>query len=49
MSGADRMTTPVAGDVEEMEGRYATLDGCTVGFETFRRAPRARGRPSGAV
>jgi hypothetical protein len=36
MPSANKMTTPVAVDEEPIEGRYAELDGYTVGFETFR-------------
>jgi hypothetical protein len=31
------MTTPVAVDVDVIEGRYADLEGYTVGFETFKQ------------
>lgn len=36
MPSAARMTTPVAVDAPEIEGRYAPLDTYTVSFETFR-------------
>ena len=35
MPSANQMTTPVAVDVPEMQGRYAQLDGYTVGFESY--------------
>jgi hypothetical protein len=35
MPSARQMTTPVAVDHELIEGRYAELDGYTVGFERF--------------
>lgn len=31
------MTTPVAVDEEQIQARYAALDGYTVGFETFKQ------------
>lgn len=37
MPSANRITTPVAMDEELIEGRYATLDGYTVGFETYKQ------------
>ncbi len=37
MPSASRMTTPVAVDEAQIEGRYAPLDGYTVSFETFRQ------------
>jgi len=36
MPSAARMTTPVAVDAAEIEGRYAPLDDYTVSFETFK-------------
>ena len=36
MPSANRLSTPVAVDAPEIEGRYADLDGHTVGFETFK-------------
>jgi hypothetical protein len=36
MPSANRLSTPVALDEDVIEGRYAALDGYTVGFETFR-------------
>lgn len=36
MPSANRLTTPVAVDEELIEGRYATLEDYTVGFESFR-------------
>ena len=36
MPSANKMTTPVAVDLPEMQGRYAELDGYTVGFETYK-------------
>jgi hypothetical protein len=35
MPSASKMTTPVAVDLPQMEGRYAELGGYTVGFEAF--------------
>jgi hypothetical protein len=35
MPSASKMTTPVAVDLPQIQGRYADLAGCTVGFETF--------------
>ena len=37
MPSANRMTTPVAVDEAQIEGRYAPLGGYTVSFETFRQ------------
>ena len=37
MPSANRMTTPVAVDEAQIEGRYARLGGYTVSFETFRQ------------
>ena len=49
MPSASRATTPVAMDLEMIEGRYAELDGQTVAFETYKRdldaAPYFRGLP----
>jgi len=49
MPSASKMTTPVAVDLPEIEGRYAELGGYTVGFETFRQdadpAPLFAGLP----
>jgi hypothetical protein len=49
MPSASRMTTPVAMDLEMIEGRYAELDDHTVGFETFKQdldaAPYFHGLP----
>jgi hypothetical protein len=36
MPSANRITTPVSVDEELIEGRYAALDGYTVGFESYR-------------
>ena len=36
MPSANRMTTPVALDAAEVEGRYAPLGEYTVSFETFK-------------
>jgi hypothetical protein len=36
MPSASRLSTPVAVDAPEIEGRYADLDEYTVGFETFK-------------
>ena len=35
MPGASKMTTPVAVDLPQIQGRYAELGGYTVGFETY--------------
>lgn len=35
MPSASKMTTPVSVDLPVLQGRYAELDGYTVGFETF--------------
>jgi hypothetical protein len=35
MPSANQMTTPIAVDLPEMQGRYAELDDYTVGFESF--------------
>jgi hypothetical protein len=35
MPSANKMTTPVAVDLPELQGRYAELDGYTVGFESY--------------
>src|SRR5690242_12985475 len=49
MPSANRITTPVAVDEDVIEGRYADLDGYTVGFETFKQdvdpAPLFAGLP----
>jgi hypothetical protein len=49
MPHANQMSTPVAIDIDEIEGRYAQLDGYTVGFETFKQdadpAPLFAGLP----
>src|SRR3954449_954010 len=49
MPSASRATTPVAMDLEMIEGRYAELGDQTVGFETFKQdfdaAPYFRGLP----
>jgi hypothetical protein len=37
MPSANRITTPVAVDEPQIEGRYAALGGYTVSFETFRQ------------
>lgn len=37
MPSASRMTTPVAVDETEIEGRYAPLGDYTVAFETFKQ------------
>jgi hypothetical protein len=36
MPSANRITTPVSVDEDLIEGRYAELDGYTVGFESYR-------------
>jgi hypothetical protein len=35
MPSANKMTTPIAVDLPEIQGRYADLDGYTVGFESY--------------
>lgn len=49
MPSASRATTPVAIDLEMIEGRYAELGDQTVAFETFKQdldaAPYFRGLP----
>src|SRR5205085_2752132 len=35
MPSASKMTTPLAVDLPQIQGRYAELGGYTVGFETF--------------
>ena len=35
MPSASKMTTPIAVDLPEIEGRYAELGGYTVGFESY--------------
>ena len=37
MPSANRMTTPIAVDQPEIEGRYAALGGYTVSFESFKQ------------
>ncbi|TDP89060.1 cupin domain-containing protein [Labedaea rhizosphaerae] len=37
MPSANRMSTPVAVDADQIEGRYAPLGGYTVGFETYKQ------------
>lgn len=37
MPSANRLTTPVAVDLDVLEGRYAELDHFTVGFESFKQ------------
>ena len=52
MPSASRSTTPVAIDMDVVEGRYAQLDDHTVSFETFKQdldvAPYFRGLPGDA-
>ena len=49
MPSANKMTTPVAVELPEIQGRYAGLDGYTVGFEFYREdvdpAPLFAGLP----
>src|SRR4051794_9048227 len=49
MPSANKMTTPVAVDLPEIQGRYAELDDYTVGFESYPEdldpAPLFRGLP----
>ena len=49
MPSANRTTTPVATDIDVIEGRYAQLGDYTVGFESFREdadpAPLFSGLP----
>lgn len=35
MPSANKMTTPLSVDLPEIQGRYAELDGYTVGFESY--------------
>ena len=37
MPSASKMSTPVAVDLDEIQGRYALLGGYTVAFETFKQ------------
>ena len=37
MPSASKMSTPVAVDLEVLQGRYAPLGGYTVAFETFKQ------------
>ena len=37
MPSASKMSTPVAVDLEVIQGRYALLGGYTVAFETFKQ------------
>jgi hypothetical protein len=37
MPSASRISTPIAVDLEEIQGRYARLGGYTVAFETFKQ------------
>jgi hypothetical protein len=52
MPGASRSTTPVAIDLDFIEGRYAELGDHTVAFETYKQdldaAPYFRGLPDDA-
>src|SRR3954452_10498054 len=52
MPGASKATTPVAIDLEMIEGRYVELGDQTVSFETFKQdldaAPYFRGLPGDA-
>ena len=49
MPSASKMSTPVAVDLDEIQGRYAPLGVYTVAFETFRQdadpAPLFSGLP----
>ena len=49
MPSANKMTTPIAVDLPEIQGRYAELDGYTVGFESYPEgsdpAPLFQGLP----
>lgn len=49
MPSASKITTPLAVDLPQIEGRYADLGGYTVGFETFAQesdpAPLFAGLP----
>ncbi len=49
MPSANKMTTPIAVDLREFQGRYAELDQYTVGFETYPEgsdpAPLFQGLP----
>jgi hypothetical protein len=35
MPSANKMTTPIAVDLPQIQARYADLGGCTVGFESY--------------
>jgi hypothetical protein len=52
MPSASRATTPVAIDLEVVEGRYAEIDDLTVSFETFKQdldvTPYFQGLPGNA-
>jgi hypothetical protein len=49
MPSAQKSTTPIAMDLDVMEGRYAELGDYTVGFETYKQTldaePYFRGLP----
>jgi hypothetical protein len=52
MPRASRTTTPVASDLESIEGRYVELGDQTVAFETYRQdldaGPYLQGLPGDA-
>ncbi|HEX4539510.1 MAG TPA: hypothetical protein VH112_04630 [Acidimicrobiales bacterium] len=37
MPSANKMSTPVAVDIDQLQGRYSPLDDYTVAFETFKQ------------
>src|SRR3954462_4906439 len=49
LPSANKLTTPVTVDLPEIQGRYADLDGYTVGFESYPEdldpAPLFQGQP----
>lgn len=49
MASANKLSTPIAVDIDQIEGRYAALGDYTVGFETFKQdidpAPLFAGLP----
>lgn len=51
MPSANKMSTPIAVDIDQLEGRYSPLDDYTVAFETFKQdvdpAPFFVGLPDG--
>ncbi len=37
MPSANKLTTPIGVEMDELEGRYAPLGDYTVGFETYKQ------------